>query len=126
MGAPGVGQSHPTLPPPRRLLGVLVLPSYTHNRNNNWNNNQQTYTTGITPMVIRTLFSSFNHFLPSFSTLFIPYPTKTSLFPPEGPAMTEHSRTEEGLGKRKKKIEYCCTIPFINLARFRLHLNFLN
>ena len=55
------------------------------------------------------------------------FPTRKQFhcFSLEGPAVTRHSRTKERM-KERKKISYCCTIPFIRFALFRLHLYRLN
>ena len=81
----------------------------------------------------KQIFSPTSSFNFGLQPIILPFHSQLQLFPtqqfhyfsPEGPAVIWHSRTEEGLGKRKKKIEYCCTIPFISLARFSLHLNLI-
>ena len=123
MGAPGEGQSRPTQPPPRRLQLVMAdLPSC----DNNWNETQQI------PKKQPTFYpnSTFNFclqpiILPIYSQLQL-FPTRKVL-PFHRKALLRQSTAERKKERKgERKIKYCCMIPFISFARFRLHLNRLN
>ena len=70
--------------------------------------------------------SSTHQIIISFSTSVIPYPTKSFLFFPGRPCCDKAQQNRRQKTKGRRKIKYCCTIPFIIFARFRLHLNRLN
>ena len=134
VGAPGEGQSRPTQPRPRRLQGAMGdLPSCNNKLECNTISNGPTIGMKHKKSPGNQIFSPTSTFNFGLQPIILPFHSQLQLFPtqhfryfsPEGPAVTWHSRTEEGLRKRKKKIEYCCMIPFISLARFSIHLNLI-
>ena len=57
-------------------------------------------------------------------TSVIPYPETLSLFFPGRPCCDKAQQNGRKKGRNEQK--YCCTIPFIKFALFRLHLDRLN
>ena len=102
-GAPGEDQSRPTLPPPRRLEGAP--PSCNNNRNGTTIGKKPNKFPKIRPIFTRILHPNFVFNLSIYHfiiTSVIPHPKTFSLFFPEGPAVTRHSRTEERMKGRKE------------------------
>ena len=103
--------------------------------NNNWNGT----TFGMKPIGMKPnkypksklftrlyiqLLSSTHHFITSFLISVTHYSKTFSLFFPGRPCRDKAQQNGRKKGRNEEK--YCCTIPFISFARFRLHLNRLN
>ena len=69
---------------------------------------------------------SVHHFLSSFSTSFILYPTTFLPLLAGRPCCDKAQQSGRKKKKKEKQIKCCCTIPFESFARSRLHLNRLN
>ena len=126
-GAPGGSQYRPTLPPRRRLHGVL--PSFKKTGRNK----------GITPKALRQ--QNNKHYLPDYPNsilVFIPsiyhfivnfsysLPANIITIFPRKALLWQSTAERKKEWKKERKKKYCCTIPFISFAQFRLHLNRLN
>ena len=102
-GAPGEGQSHPTLQPPRQLQTVVQS---CNNRNGTTIGMKPNKSPKIRPLFTRSLHSNFvfnqslYHFILNCSYS-LPA-KKIRYFSPEGPAVTMHSRREERTKGRKE------------------------
>ena len=129
-GAPGEGQSCPTQPFPRQLQGVMEdLPSC----NNNWNGTtigrKPNKSPKSSPLFTRPLHSIFVFNLSIYRFILnVSYSLPENIFAilPRKALLRQSTAERKKERKGERKINYCCTIPFIKFARFRSHLNRLN